>query len=87
MRRFVLLSTLLALAGCNRADETAARVMLTIDKVPANVLKIAQAKFPDVKWDTAWKLQDGAIEVRGKNKIGKIHEVELSEKGEIVEVD
>jgi hypothetical protein len=63
------------------------RVALPIDKVPANVLKTAQAKFLDVKFDTAWKLSSGAIEVRGKNKIGKVHEVEMSASGEIVETN
>jgi hypothetical protein len=87
MRRIILLSLFLTLAGCQDGDETAPRVAMTIDKVPSNVLKTAQAKFPDVKFDTAWKLNSGAIEVRGKNKIGKIHEVELSPTGQVVETN
>jgi hypothetical protein len=85
--RKLLLVGLLVFAGCKDADDTASRVNLPIDKVPASVLKTAQSKYPDVKFDTAWKLKSGAIEVRGKNKIGKIHEVEMAASGEIVETN
>jgi hypothetical protein len=86
MRKLVLVALLIA-AGCKDVDETAQRVNLPIDKIPANVLKTAQAKFPDVKFDMAWKLNSGTIEVRGKNKIGKVHEVEMSAAGDIVETN
>ncbi|HZZ28357.1 MAG TPA: hypothetical protein VFE46_10185 [Pirellulales bacterium] len=85
--RKILLLMLLALAGCKDADDSVPRVMLSIDKVPPSELKTAKAKFPDVKFDTAWKLASGAIEVRGKNKFGKIHEVEFSPTGDIVETN
>ena len=86
MRKSLLIAFVLC-AGCKDADDTAHRVVLPIDKVPANVLKTAQEKFPDVKFETAWKLDSDAIEIRGKNKIGKIHEVEMSASGEIVETN
>lgn len=60
---------------------------MTIDRVPSNVLKVAQDKFPDIKFDEAWKLDTGMIEVRGKAKNGKIREVEVSPVGEIVEIE
>jgi hypothetical protein len=86
MRKLLCIALLIAV-GCKDADDAAPRLILPIDKVPPNVLKTAQAKFPDVKFDTAWKLNSGAIEVRGKNKIGKVHEVEMSAAGEIVETN
>jgi hypothetical protein len=36
---------------------------------------------------TAWNLDNGANEVRGKYKVGKIHEVEMSAAGEIIETN
>ena len=60
---------------------------MPISEVPAKDLEIAQEKFPDVKFDTALKLDSGAIELRGKNKVGKIHEVEFTAAGDIVEVN
>jgi hypothetical protein len=86
MRRLLLL--VLLVCGCGpaaRVDQH--RVALPLDQVPESAMKIAHGKFPDVKFDTAWKLDTGAIEIRGKNKVGKIHEVELSAAGDIVEVN
>ena len=86
MRKLLVLSVLIA-GGCQEAENSQTRVSLPIAQVPAKDLKVAQGKFPDVKFDTAWKLNNGAIEMRGKNKIGKIHEVELSASGDVVETN
>jgi hypothetical protein len=87
MRKTLALALLL-ICGCQEAGENSgARVSLPIAQVPAKDLKVAQSKFPDVKFDTAWKLNNGAIEMRGKNKTGKIHEVEMSPAGEILETN
>ena len=87
MRRFLLLPVLMAVAGCGQSGVTEHRTAITIDRVPSNVLKIAQDKFPDIKFDEAWKHDTGVIEVRGKAKNGKIREVEVSPAGEIVEIE
>lgn len=85
MRRFLFL--LLLVCGCGPAAVSPHRVGLPLSQVPEKMMKIAHSRFPDVKFDTAWKLDSGAIEIRGKNKVGKIHEVELSAAGDIVEVN
>jgi hypothetical protein len=85
--RKLLLIALFVTAGCQKTADPYARLVLPIEKVPAKLLKNAQSRFPDVKFDTAWQLSNGATEVRGKNKIGKIHEVELAATGEIVETN
>jgi hypothetical protein len=85
--RKLLLIALIVIAGCQKAEDPNARLVLPIEKVPAKLLKSAQKRFPDVKFDTAWLLSNGTTEVRGKNKIGKIHEVELAATGEIVETN
>ena len=86
MRKLLLIALLVA-AGCQNAEDPHARLVLPIEKVPARLLKNAQKRFPDVKFDTAWQLSNGATEVRGKNKIGKIREVQLAATGEIVETN
>jgi hypothetical protein len=58
-----------------------------LEQVPAAMLETAKHKLPDVKFDTAWKLPNGNHEIRGKNKRGKIREVELNPAGEVVEID
>jgi hypothetical protein len=50
-------------------------------------MKAAQDKAPDIKFDSALKTSKGIYEVRGKAKNGKITEVEVSEKGEVVAVE
>jgi hypothetical protein len=50
-------------------------------------MKVAQKQFPDIKFDTVWKTEGGAYEVRGKAKTGKVREVEVSEQGQVVEIE
>jgi hypothetical protein len=60
--------------------------MVPIDKVPETVMKTAQEKLPDVKFETAWK-EGEAYEVRGKSKDGKVRDVRVSPEGKVLEVD
>jgi hypothetical protein len=46
-----------------------------------------QKELPDVTFDTARKLSNGILEVRGKNKAGKVREVEFDRAGKIVEIE
>lgn len=86
MRWSILLLVVLAF-GCERRAEPRHKDVVPLDQVPAAVMKAAQTKLPEIKFDTAWKTADGAYEVRGKAKSGKIHDVRVSEAGEILEVD
>jgi hypothetical protein len=85
MRR--LLIAILLIAGCEKAPEFERKEAMAFDQVPPAILKMAKEKFPDVKFDTARKTSTGAIEVCGKAKTGKIHEVEVSPTGDIVETN
>lgn len=83
-----LLLGLLILTGCGEATPPARhKDVVTLDTLPAAVLKAAQEQHPDVTFETAWKTADGHFEVRGKAKTGKIHDVKVSESGEVLEVD
>lgn len=82
--RAMLLGAALVAAGCGKKEGKAE--VIPIDQVPKPMLDKAREKLPDVKFDTDWKLPDGNIELRGKNKNGKIHEVEFNPAGEVVEV-
>ena len=86
MRRLLLVAILVC--GCSgqpRVDEH--RAALPIDQVPKPVLTAAHKRLPDVRFDTAWKLDTGAIQMRGKSKTGKIHAIQLSDAGKVLEVD
>jgi hypothetical protein len=74
--------------GCTETHE--ADVAVPIEKMPAPLMKVATDKLPDVKFDTVYKGTKAGkevYEIRGKNKEGKIREVEVTADGEIVEVE
>jgi hypothetical protein len=58
---------------------------IPFSEAPADMVKEAQRRMPDVKFDEARKKADGSYEIRGKNKGGKIREVEFHPDGKIDE--
>lgn len=60
---------------------------IALAKVPSELLKVAQEKFPDVVFDTAFtEVEDGqpVYELKGKSKTGKAYEVEVTKDGKIL---
>ena len=85
MRRFLLLAVLVC--GCGESIGEGKKEIVAMDKVPPAVLKAAQEKLPEIKFDSALKTSKGLYEVRGKAANGKIREVEVNEAGEVVAVE
>jgi hypothetical protein len=87
--RCLLIATLSgATFGCSEQAERPE--MLTLDRVPAQVKEAAARTLPQVNFDSAWKAKiDGqeAYEVRGKEKGGKIREVEVTPDGKVLAVE
>jgi hypothetical protein len=84
----ILAGTLLAAVGCGEAGERPERV--DFDQVPANLKEIAAKTLPAVKFDSAYKInEDGQeiYEIRGKEKGGKIREVEITPDGKVVRTE
>ncbi len=82
------LLALTLLAGCG--SEVRRDTMIPIAEAPPELLKIAQAKRPGMKFNEVWKVKyqgKDAYEFRGKDKTGQTHEVELSPTGEVFEAD
>jgi len=64
--------------------------IVPIDQVPANVMEVARKQLPGYTFDTAYKMKiDGkdAYEVRGKDRRGKVREVEVSATGEVLAIE
>jgi uncharacterized membrane protein YkoI len=60
---------------------------IALNKVPAEILKIAQEKHPDVVFESAFtETEDGqwVYELKGKTKTGKNYEVEVTKDGKIL---
>ncbi|MCA1685335.1 MAG: PepSY domain-containing protein [Planctomycetia bacterium] len=91
MRRrdaFVLHLSLLAAAGC--AGEPQSDEIVPVDKVPAAIMATARKELPGYTFDTVYKIRVGgkdAYEVRGKDKRGKVREVEISTTGEVLAIE
>jgi hypothetical protein len=84
--RTAFAALLLALAlGCG--DNQPKSVLVPLDEVPAPLLKKAQETLPKVKFDHARKLPNGNYEVRGKEKSGKVREVEMTPEGKVIEIE
>ena len=84
MRRFVTVLVFLLLSGCGNGTKYE---LVPLDQVPESMLKTAQEKLPDVKFENAIKRGDGSYEVRGKDPKGKVRDVEFSSTGEVTEVE
>ena len=85
MRRLLLLAVLVC--GCGEGLGEGKKEIVAPDKVPPAVMKAAQDKLPDIKFDSVLKTAKGIYEVRGKAKGGKIREVEVNESGEVLLVE
>jgi hypothetical protein len=89
MRRDVLMMGLLLIAsGCGgppQSDE-----IVPVERVPAPVMEAARKQLPGFTFDTVYRMKvDGkdAYEVRGKDKRGKVREVEVSAAGEVLGIE
>jgi hypothetical protein len=85
MRRLLLVAVVVC--GCGESIGEGKKEVVAMDKVPPAVMKAAQDKLPDIKFDSVLKTSKGLYEVRGKAKTGKIREVEVNESGEVVAVE
>lgn len=84
MRRWCLGLVLCLAGGCG--NEPASQ-LIPLEQVPEKMLKAAQEKLPEVKFEQAVKRKDGTMEVRGKNPRGKWRDIEFSATGEILEIE
>ena len=80
---------LLAALGCG-GEELEPAHSVPIDQVPPELMEVARKQLPGLKFDRAYKIEvngKDAYEIRGKDSRGKIREVELSQDGEVIEVE
>jgi uncharacterized membrane protein YkoI len=89
MKRALLgLSLTVFVLGCEAGPK--ADQIVPIEQVPTGVMEAARKELPGFTFDTVYKMKiDGkdAYEVRGKDKKGKVREVEVSATGEVLGVE
>ncbi len=79
---------LLLVCGCGEGAETLEPVAL--DKLPSGSMEEATKALPDVKFDRARKIRlngQDVFEIIGKDKRGKVREVEVSTSGKLIAVE
>ena len=89
MKKTLLALPLLAFA-CGCENEPTADQIVPLDQVPTTVMDVARKELPGYTFDTAYKMKiegKDAYEVRGKDKRGKVREVEVSATGEVLAVE
>jgi uncharacterized membrane protein YkoI len=85
----LLVLSFVALA-CDCEKEPTADQIVPMEQVPPKVMEAARKELPGYTFDTVYKMKiegNDAYEVRGKNKRGKVREVEVSATGEVLEVE
>ena len=88
MRKSFFAALLILATGCK--SEPKSDDLVPIDQVPATVMESARKQLPGYTFDTAFKMKiDGkdAYEIRGKDKRGKVREVEVSATGEVLAIE
>ena len=86
MRLFWLVVVLCLISGCGvvRRDP---HKRIDLKEVPESIMKIAREKLPDVNFDNALMKPSGTYEVRGKNKAGKLREIDIRPDGTVEEIE
>jgi uncharacterized membrane protein YkoI len=88
MKSLLALTLLMIASGCERKPQ--ADQIVPLEQVPPKVMDAARKELPGYTFDTAYRLKiegKDAYEVRGKDKKGKVREVEVSAAGEVVGVE
>ncbi len=87
MRRLMLvLVVCFAALGCREAIE-GKKTPMKMEEVPPEVLKAAKEKLPDVTFTDAFREKSGDIELRGKDKKGKVYEIDVSPDGKTAKIE
>jgi hypothetical protein len=83
------LALLLLVLGCSHSPPRSDPIV-PIEEVPITVMDVARKQLPDFTFDTVYKMKVNgrdAYEVRGKDKRGKVREVEVTPDGEVIAIE
>jgi uncharacterized protein YpmB len=86
MRYLLITLVVFAVIGCN-SSAAKTKSTVPIEQVPEAAMKTARSKAPTIKFDKAIKRAGGVYEIQGKNKAGKVVEVEVKENGEFITIE
>lgn len=86
MRRLVLVALLgIAAVGCGGSGS--GKSSMKMEDVPPDVMKAAKEKMPEVSFTEAFREKNGDFELRGKDKKGKVVEIDVSPDGKTTKIE
>ncbi|SIO34810.1 hypothetical protein SAMN05444166_3981 [Singulisphaera sp. GP187] len=87
-KTFSAIALMVFVLGCSSEPES--DEIVPIEQVPVQILDVARRELPGYTFDTVYKMKvegKDAYEVRGKDKRGKVREVEVSTTGEVLGIE
>jgi hypothetical protein len=84
MRYLLPLVALVVLAGCGAEPK---KEPVALENVPEPVMNVAKEKLPEVKFEKALKKPNGEFEIIGKDRQGKVREIDLTPSGNVTEIE
>lgn len=75
---------MILLIGCGDAPK--GRTTMELKDVPENIMKVAKEKLPGVNFDAARIEPNGSYELRGKDRTGKVREIDIRPDGTVEEL-
>lgn len=72
------------LTGCD--DKPPQKTTMEMKDVPPEIMKVAKEKLPGVTFDAAYKEPNGSYELRGKDRTGKVREIDIRPDGTVEEI-
>ncbi|MFM7151198.1 MAG: hypothetical protein ACKO23_15275 [Gemmataceae bacterium] len=84
--RITLLTWIVTLSLCGCGEKPASKVHMELKDIPENIMKIAREKLPGVTFDVAYREPNGSFELRGKDKRGKVREIDIRPDGTVEEL-
>jgi hypothetical protein len=73
------------LTGCGEKPQQ--KTTMELKDVPPEIMKVAKEKLPRVTFDSAYKEPNGSYELRGKEKSGKVREIDIKPDGTVEEIE
>lgn len=74
----------LAVPGCG--EKAGKKTPMEFKDVPPDIMKVAKEKLPGVTFDAAYREANGSYELRGKDKTGKVREIDIRADGTVEEL-
>ena len=82
-----LIVAMVTAVGCGEAQRAAAPLPLKFEDLPPAFVETARKELPGVRFDSAFRKPDGTLEIRGREKSGKVREVEIRPDGTVEEIE